>query len=56
MILKKTKNLKLILSAFDQISILKIKFHKNELFCFGETQDEAAGMEVQSVSFIIMMK
>jgi hypothetical protein len=30
------KNLKLILSAFEQLSGLKINFHKSELFCFGE--------------------
>jgi hypothetical protein len=38
--LEKAKNLKLILSAFEQLSGLKIKFHKSELFCFGEAQDE----------------
>jgi hypothetical protein len=32
---------KLILSAFEQLSGLKIIFHKNELFCFGEAQDDA---------------
>ena len=30
------KNLKLILCAFEQLSGLKINFHKSELFCFGE--------------------
>ena len=39
--LKKARNLKLILSAFEQLSGLKINFHKSELFCFGEAQDEA---------------
>jgi hypothetical protein len=34
--LKKAKNLKLILSAFEQLSGLKINFHKSESFCFGE--------------------
>jgi hypothetical protein len=38
--LKKAQNLKLILSAFEQLSGLKINFHKSELFCFGEAQDE----------------
>jgi hypothetical protein len=32
--------MKLILSSFEQLSGVKINFHKNELFCFGETQDE----------------
>jgi hypothetical protein len=32
--------LKLILLAFEQLSGLKINFHKSELFCFGEAQDE----------------
>jgi hypothetical protein len=39
--LKKARNLKLILLAFEQLSGLKIHFHKSELFCFGEAQDEA---------------
>jgi hypothetical protein len=37
--LQKAKNLKLILSAFEQLSGLKINFHKNELFCFEEAQE-----------------
>jgi hypothetical protein len=37
--LEKAKNLKLILSAFEQLSGLKINFHKSELFCFGEAKD-----------------
>jgi hypothetical protein len=40
--LVKARNLKLILSAFEQLSGLKINFHKRELFCFGEAQDEAS--------------
>jgi hypothetical protein len=39
--LEKAQNLKLILSAFEQLSGLKINFHKSELFYFGEAQDEA---------------
>src|SRR3954469_9235414 len=39
--LEKTKNLKLILSAFEQLSGLKINFHKSDLYCFGEAKDEA---------------
>jgi len=34
--LEKAKNLKLILSAFEQLSGLNINFHKSELFYFGE--------------------
>ena len=40
--LKKARNLKLILSALKKLSGLKINFHKSELFCFGEAQDDAA--------------
>jgi hypothetical protein len=39
--IEKARNLKLILSAFEQLSGLKINFHKSELFCFGEAQDVA---------------
>jgi hypothetical protein len=39
--LEKAWNLKLILAAFEHLSVLKINFHKSELFCFGEAQDEA---------------
>jgi hypothetical protein len=38
--LEKAQNLKLILSAFEQLSGLKINFHKSELFCFGEAINE----------------
>ena len=34
--LEQEKNLKLLLCAFEQLSGLKINFHKSELFCFGE--------------------
>jgi hypothetical protein len=34
-------NLKLILSAFEQLSDLKINFHKSELFSFSEAIDDA---------------
>jgi hypothetical protein len=40
--LEKAWNLKLILAAFEQLSCLKINFHKSELFCFGDAQDSAA--------------
>jgi hypothetical protein len=38
--LEKSQNLKVILSAFEQLSGLKINFHKSELFCFGEALNE----------------
>jgi hypothetical protein len=38
--LQKAQNLKLILTAFEQLSSLKINFHKSKLFCIGEAQDE----------------
>ena len=38
--LESARNMKLILCAFEQISGLKINFHKSELFCFGEAQKE----------------
>ena len=38
---EKARNLKLILSAFEQLSCLKINFHKSEVFCFGDAQEEA---------------
>jgi hypothetical protein len=40
--LKKAQNIKLILEAFEQLSGLKINFHKSKLFCFGEAKDSAA--------------
>jgi hypothetical protein len=40
--IEKARNLKLILTAFEQLSGLKINFHKSELFCFGEAQDDAS--------------
>jgi hypothetical protein len=37
--LDKARNMNLILIAFEQVSGLKINFHKSELFCFGEARD-----------------
>jgi mannosylglycoprotein endo-beta-mannosidase len=37
--LDKARNMKLLLCAFEQLSGLKINFHKSELFCFGEVQE-----------------
>jgi hypothetical protein len=34
----KAKNIKLLLCVFEQLSGLKINFHKSEIFCFGRTQ------------------
>ena len=36
---QKTVNIKLILSTFEQLSGLKINFHKSEIFCFGRARD-----------------
>jgi hypothetical protein len=33
------KNIKLLLCAFEQLSSLKINFHKSELFCYGDAKD-----------------
>jgi hypothetical protein len=35
----KARNIKLLLFAFNQVSSLKINFHKSELFCFRTAQD-----------------
>ena len=35
----KQKNLKLFLCAFEQLSGLKINFHKSEIFCFGAAKE-----------------
>jgi hypothetical protein len=37
--LAKAVNMKLILCISEQLSSLKINFHKSELFCFGEAQE-----------------
>jgi hypothetical protein len=39
--LEKARNLKLILADFEQLLGVKINFHKNKFFCFGEAQDAA---------------
>jgi hypothetical protein len=39
--LEKARNLKLILSAFEQLLGPKINYQKSELFYFGEAQDHA---------------
>lgn len=37
--LEKANNLKLLLAAFEQVSGLKINYHKSELFCFGQAKE-----------------
>ena len=55
--LERAKNMKLLLCAFEQLSGLKINFHKSELFCFGAAkanQNEYAqifGCNVGSLPF-----
>jgi hypothetical protein len=36
---EQTKNLKLLLCAFEQLSGLKINFHKSEIFCYGQAKE-----------------
>jgi hypothetical protein len=54
--LDKDKGLKLVLSAFEKLSGLKINFHKSELFCFGETRDRTGEyvqlFDVRRASFL----
>ena len=40
--LDKALNMKLILSTFEQLSGLKINFHKSEIFCFGKAKEHEA--------------
>jgi hypothetical protein len=37
--LEKSRNMKLLLCAFEQVSDLKINFHKSEIICIGNAQD-----------------
>ena len=37
--IEKAVNMKLILSMFEQLSGLKINFHKSEVFCFGKAKE-----------------
>jgi hypothetical protein len=37
--LEPAKNLKVLLCAFEQLSRLKINFHKSEIFCYGEAKE-----------------
>jgi hypothetical protein len=38
--LNQAKHLKLVLSTFEQLSGLKLNFHKSELFCYGEAKNQ----------------
>jgi hypothetical protein len=38
--IEKARNIKLLLSAFEKMSGLKINYHKSEFFCFGQAKDE----------------
>ena len=45
--LEQAHNMKTILCAFEQLSGLKINFHKSEIFCFGEAKNyESQYMEL----------
>ena len=37
--IEKATNIKMILCAFEQLSGLKINFHKSEIFCFGQAKE-----------------
>jgi hypothetical protein len=37
--LEQATNMKLLLCAFEQLSRLKINFHKSEVFCYGEAKE-----------------
>jgi hypothetical protein len=47
--INKAKNLKLILSAFEQLWNLKINFYKSELFRFGEAQADVGSKVVYCI-------
>jgi hypothetical protein len=36
--LEQASNMKLLLCAIERLSVLKINFHKSELFCYGEAK------------------
>jgi hypothetical protein len=37
--IEQARNMKVLLTAFEQLSDLKINYHKSELFCFGQAKD-----------------
>jgi len=52
--LEHAPNMKTILCAFEQLSGLKINFHKSEIFCFGEAKNyERQYMESMAVTQVL---
>jgi hypothetical protein len=55
--LEEAKNMKLLLCAFEQLSGLKINFHKSEIFCYGSARElgreysEIFGCDMGNLSF-----
>jgi hypothetical protein len=43
--LERARNMKLLLSAFEQMFGLKINFHKSEVFCFEQAKDHESQYE-----------
>jgi hypothetical protein len=37
--LERARNLKVLLCTFEQLSGLKINYHKSEIFCYGEAKE-----------------
>jgi hypothetical protein len=37
--LEKARSMKLLLSAFEELSGIKINFHKSEIFCWGQVKE-----------------
>jgi hypothetical protein len=52
--LDKAKNLKLFLCMFEQLSRLKINFHKSEIFCFGDAED--ARLDYVDLFFLLQIR
>jgi retron-type reverse transcriptase len=55
--LEKAKGLRVVLSAFEKLSGLKINFYKSELFSFGDTKERVAEyvrlFDAKRVSFLL---
>jgi hypothetical protein len=55
--LDKAKGLRVVLSAFEKLSGLKINFYKSELFSFGDTKERVAEyvrlFDAKRVSFLL---
>jgi hypothetical protein len=58
--LTKALNMKMILTIFEQLSGLKINFHKSEVFCFGKAKEVEEdykilfGCDIGSLPFIYL--